>query len=177
MNQEGSYHGKPKQWGAITGGPSLDDVTCHIRVCMGLQWYKTKTRINWNKLTWSLLCSFLCVSMKFQAISASFTPVRREGRKRPGVGKMWIEAIFQEIIDCNQSRSFTAAPSFRTGVKLAEISRNFAETQRKECTRLQVSLFQFISRTTVLPYKPLFGTPLLGLPARKYVMVQQAERG
>ena len=34
----------------------------------------------------------------------------------------------------------------RTGVKLAKISWNFAETQRKECTRLQVSLFQFISR-------------------------------
>ena len=32
------------------------------------------------------------------------------------------------------------------GAKLAEIGYNFAETQRKECTRLQGSLFQFISR-------------------------------
>ena len=30
----------------------------------------------------------------------------------------------------------------RAGAKLAEIGWNFAETQRKECTRLQVSLFQ-----------------------------------
>ena len=66
-------------------------------------------------------------------------------------GKMWIEAIFQEIIDRDQSRSFTTVsvlpsqssfPSHRG--ELAEIGWNFEETQRMEYTRLQGSLFQFI---------------------------------
>ena len=38
--------------------------------------------MNWNKLPWSLVYSFLCVSAKFHPISASFIPVRREGRKK-----------------------------------------------------------------------------------------------
>ena len=65
--------------------------------------------------------SFLCVSAKFQPISASFTPVRREGRKKGPF------------------------PSLRTGAKLAK-SAEISQTQRKECIRLQGSLFQLISR-------------------------------
>ena len=45
----------------------------------------------------------------------------------------------------------------RTGAKLAEIGRNFIETQRKEHTRLQVSLFQFISRYST-EFRVLFYT-------------------
>ena len=89
--------------GKSTGSP----VGCVIRVCIGLRWYKVRTR--WYKLTWSLVHSFLCVSAKFQPISASFAPAR-----------IWV-------------------------VKKAIIGWNFAETQRKAKTRLQVSLSQFIS--------------------------------
>ena len=46
--------------------------------------------------------------------------------------------------------------ALRTGAKLAEIGWNFIETQRKEHTRLQVSLFQFISR-----YSPEFRVLIL----------------
>ena len=53
-------------------------------------------------------------------------------------------------------------------MKLAEIGWNFADTQRKEYTRLQVSLFQFISRYPfgirvlilyIIPYKPYNSNP------------------
>ena len=65
--------------------------------------------------------SFLCVSAKFQPISASFTPVRREGRKKGPF------------------------PSLCTGAKLAK-SAEISQAQRKECIRLQGSLFQLTSR-------------------------------
>ena len=72
-------HRKPKQWG------------CHIRVCMGLLWYKIRTQIseeqreiNWNKLNWSLVYSFI-VSLRnfsrFRRVSPCSHPRRGETRR------------------------------------------------------------------------------------------------
>ena len=56
-------------WKSIPNGhQEAQDTGCHIRVCMGL-W----RGINSNKMTRHLVCSFVCVSAKFQPISASFT--------------------------------------------------------------------------------------------------------
>ena len=53
---------------------------CDIRVCMRLWHYKVRTRIrenkreiNWTKLNWRLVYSFVFVSAKFQSILARFT--------------------------------------------------------------------------------------------------------
>ena len=66
------------------------------------------------------MCSFLCVSMKFQPISASFAQVRRYTQD--------FRAVYFNLF-------LVILPNFG-------------------------SLFY----TSVIPYKPLFGTPLLGLP-------------
>ena len=44
------------------------------------------------------MCSFLCVSMKFQPISASFAPVRREGKKKGKDGNIGNDRLLSRSI-------------------------------------------------------------------------------
>ena len=82
------------------------DFECKIRTQIsGEQW-----EMNWNKLSWSLLGSFLCVSVKFQAILVSFAPVSREGLIPARGRKLRSKTL--------KSRTYTAQKHINTTDKL-----------------------------------------------------------
>ena len=99
---------------------------CHIRVCMEFirVWNKDPNfeRITRSKLTWNLVYSFLCVSAKFQPISASFFTFPSHQRIHKTSGQFI--SVYFSLFSCN--------------------------------------LDPYV--ILVVPYKPLYDTPLPGLP-------------
>ena len=162
---------------------------CHISVCMGLQWYKIRTRIseeqrkmNWNKLPWSLLHSFLCVSAKFQP---SFERVslrcdgkeERERKKDGGSSErptlITVDYFLKYCLDSHfaSARVCTDAAPWGSWIEFGGVRLSFRALVRfKFASPTHYSFlvirpkFGSLFYTTVIPYKPLHGTPSLRLP-------------
>ena len=98
---------------------SLENVK--LRTCTAQDHINTPGKFRLFYFT--IWCIIYCYSHFYKIIDSPPSPRR--------LGRLWFGLL-------------ASLPSLRTGAKLAEIGWNFAETQRKEYTRLEGSLFQFI---------------------------------
>ena len=133
-------------------------------------------RITKNKLTWSLVFSFLYVCAKFQPISASFTPkVEKKDFRFQMIARASVRTLADRgdisgnnqstVIRVSCSLLFPLLPSFlpshRTGVKLTEIGWNFADTKKGTHKTLGQLISRYSSEIRVLIlysyFKPALG--------------------